>query len=135
MSDQPGSGSEKRIAHRMPIELKVEYKRLNTFLSDYTKNISSGGTFIKTKTPLEVGTEFVFKLHVPTVEPAVEIRGVVKWVTDKDEEPGPGMGIEFRFESDEQREDLRRTVEKLMTASLGERISRNLLSKTEDEKA
>ncbi|HWN69111.1 MAG TPA: PilZ domain-containing protein, partial [Haliangium sp.] len=50
---------------RKPIELEVTYKRLNAFFSDYTKNISKGGTFIKTEKPLEVGTEFLFKLHVP----------------------------------------------------------------------
>jgi len=37
---------DKRQTERVPIELKVEYKRLNTFFSDYTKNISKGGTFI-----------------------------------------------------------------------------------------
>ena len=123
------SDEEKRGTDRMPIELKVEYKRLNTFLSDYTKNISSGGTFIRTKTPLEIGTEFVFRLVVPTVEQALEIRGVVKWVSDRDDgtDPGMGMGIEFRFQDDEQRDALKRLVEKLMTASLGERISKNLL--------
>jgi type IV pilus assembly protein PilZ len=123
------SDEDKRSTDRMPIELKVEYKRLNTFLSDYTKNISSGGTFIRTKTPLEIGTEFVFKLHVPTVEQALEIRGVVKWISERDDGPGPGsgMGIEFCFENDEQREGLQRLVEKLMTASLGEKISKNLL--------
>jgi uncharacterized protein (TIGR02266 family) len=50
---------------RAPIELKVEYKRLNSFFADYTKNISRGGTFIKTNRPLPIGTEFVFKLFVP----------------------------------------------------------------------
>lgn len=121
------SQDDKRNQSRVPIELKVEYKRLNTFLSDYTKNISTGGTFIKTKTPLEVGTEFVFKLYVPSIDDPVEIHGVVKWVSDKDEGPGPGMGIEFRFDSEDQREGLRLLVEKLMTQSLGERISKNLL--------
>lgn len=124
MSDQQG---DQRQEQRMPIELKVEYKRLNTFLSDYTKNISTGGTFIKTKTPLEVGTQFVFKLYVPSIEAPVEILGIVKWISDRDEGQGPGMGIEFRFDSDAQREGLRLMVERLMTASLGERISKNLM--------
>ena len=49
----------------MPIALKVEYKRLNSFFADYTKNISRGGTFIRTKNPLSIGTEFMFQLQVP----------------------------------------------------------------------
>jgi hypothetical protein len=39
VDDQP----ERRAETRRPIELKVEYKRLNTFFADYTKNISRGG--------------------------------------------------------------------------------------------
>ena len=53
---------DRRIGYRAPIELKVEYKRLNTFFADYTRNISRGGTFIGTDKPLKVGTEFVFAL-------------------------------------------------------------------------
>ena len=56
---------ERRREARAPIELKVEYKRLNTFFYDYTKNISKGGTFIKTEKPLDIGTIFLFKLSVP----------------------------------------------------------------------
>ena len=43
---------DRRESARVPIELKVEYKKLNTFFADYTKNICKGGTFIRT--PLEL---------------------------------------------------------------------------------
>ncbi|HKO52206.1 MAG TPA: PilZ domain-containing protein, partial [Polyangiaceae bacterium] len=55
-----GEHDDRRSGFRAPIELKVEYKRLNTFFADYTKNISRGGTFIATDKPLPVGTDFVF---------------------------------------------------------------------------
>src|SRR5499427_590038 len=58
-------GADRRMDPRAPIELKVEYKKLNTFFADYTKNISKGGTFIRTPRPLDVGTVFVFRLTVP----------------------------------------------------------------------
>ena len=61
-----------------PIELKVEYKRLNSFFADYAKNISRGGTFIKTSRPLPIGTEFVFRLRVPVLESQLFIHGEVK---------------------------------------------------------
>ncbi len=57
---------ERRDDPRVPIELRVEYKKLNTFFADYTKNICKGGTFIRTKKPLDVGTIFLFQLSVPT---------------------------------------------------------------------
>src|SRR3954452_15958687 len=82
---------ERRRERRAPIELKVEYKRLNTFFYDYTKNISKGGTFIKTDRPLEVGTMFRFHLTVPVSSEPIELRGEVRWVV-RPGEGGPGGG-------------------------------------------
>src|SRR5262249_50944435 len=75
-----GNGADRREHFRAPIELKVEYKKLNTFFADYTKNICKGGTFIKTKKPLDIGTEFLFKLSVPNLGEPLALRGQVKWV-------------------------------------------------------
>jgi type IV pilus assembly protein PilZ len=123
---EPLNGGEKRAAERVPIELRVEYKRLNTFFSDYTKNISQGGTFIKTKKPLDVGTSFRFLLHVPTLPEPLEIFGSVQWIRETGDDPG--MGIEFAFDDGEAHQRLQATVEKLMADSLGEKISKSLLN-------
>ena len=117
----------RRTHERVPIELKVEYKRLNTFFADYTKNISKGGTFIKTPKALKPGTEFIFKLTVPSVGEAISLTGRVMWVVREGEEPPPqapdatepGMGIRFIYESDEERRKVHSTVERLMVGSLG----------------
>src|SRR6201999_805889 len=96
-------GSDRRREPRAPIELKVEYKRLNSFFADYTKNISRGGTFIKTDRPLDIGTDFIFKLGVPTLAEPLVLAGKVQWVINPDqatEEQEPGMGIGFIFESE-----------------------------------
>ncbi len=114
--------SDRRRDPRGPIELKVEYKRVNTFFADYTKNISKGGTFIKTRKPLDVGTEFLFRLHVPALESPLELRGRVQWVVKEGEETegeAPGMGIRFVYESDDQKADVHARVEQLMIESLG----------------
>ena len=71
MTDKKPSSQDGRQAARLPIELRVEYKKMNTFFSDYTKNISKGGTFIKTDKPLKVGTEFLFQLSIPALSAAV----------------------------------------------------------------
>src|SRR5205085_5574974 len=73
---------DRRREARAPIELKVQYERLNTFFYDYTKNISKGGTFIKTAKPLPVGTIFSFKLVVPGLTEPLKLTGEVKWVVD-----------------------------------------------------
>src|SRR5204863_2581210 len=88
---------ERRVETRSPIELKVEYKRLNTFFADYTKNISRGGTFIKTSRPLPIGTEFLFKLFVPGRDEPFTIHGEVQRIIDAGTAEEPGMAIKFVY--------------------------------------
>jgi type IV pilus assembly protein PilZ len=78
MTQEQKPGIDGRLETRAPIELKVDYKKLNSFFADYTKNISKGGTFIKTKKPLPVGTRFLFKLTVPQRAEAFELLATVR---------------------------------------------------------
>jgi type IV pilus assembly protein PilZ len=124
------SDSEDRRQHaRRPIELKVEYKRLNAFFADYTRNISNGGTFIRTDKPLGIGTEFVFKLAVPRLEEPLSIRGQVKWVVEAgNPEEEPGMGIKFLYRDASERRVVEEIVEKLMVDSLGPLLTSKLMA-------
>ena len=132
---------ERRGEDRAPITLRVDYKRLNTFFADYTKNISKGGTFIRTNKPLEIGTEFMFVLSLParnagtgttedreTVQ--LELKGIVKWVVpeaEASEEKPAGMGIQFVFYDDSERDAVDRTVTSMMTDALGPALTSKLL--------
>jgi type IV pilus assembly protein PilZ len=125
---------DKRHHPRAPIELKVEYKRLNTFFADYTKNISKGGTFIKTDRPLPVGTEFIFKLAPPRRAQPFELRGEVIWTNQESamqrpEIPDHGMGIRFIFASEAERDTFESEVERLMVASLGALLYEKLVNR------
>lgn len=123
-----GESGERREGGRAPIELKVEYKKLNTFFADYTRNISKGGTFIKTRKPLDEGTEFVFKLVVPKLPEPLAIRGAVKWVV-RDDGKESGMGIRFIYASDEERRRVESVVERLMIDSLGQLIYSKIMAR------
>jgi type IV pilus assembly protein PilZ len=120
---------EQREADRAPITLRVEYKRIKTFFADYTKNISKGGTFIRTARPLDIGTEFTFVLSLPeTVQ--LELKGIVKWViteADATAEKPEGMGIQFVFADDGQRQAVERVVTGMMHESLGPVLAEKLL--------
>jgi type IV pilus assembly protein PilZ len=125
-------GDEKRGEDRAAIQLRVDYKRLNTFFADYTKNISKGGTFIRTVKPLDVGTEFVFVLSVPSHNTQLELKGEVVWVVTEEKADAlnpAGMGIKFKFVDDAEREKVDDFVEKLMDEALGHHISTKLLRK------
>jgi len=120
---------ERRADIRRPIELKVEYKRLNTFFADYTKNISRGGTFIKTSRPLPVGTEFLFKLFVPGRLRPLTIHGEVqRIVSDVNGTDERGMAIRFVYREGDPQDEIARTVEGMMTNSLGPRLYAKLMN-------
>lgn len=134
MSDD--EGSDRRRARRAPIELKVEYKRLNSFFADYTRNISRGGTFIGTERPLPLGTEFVFALGIPSLTEPLRLRGKVMWITstvDASAANPAGMGIEFQFDSDDERREKVKAVEALLVRELGEHIAERLLGRPPED--
>lgn len=121
---------DRRGGIRAPIELRIEYKRLNSFLADYTKNISHGGTFITTDRPLEIGTDFIFTLSVPNLPEPLVLRGRVQWTVSAEEasaEQPPGMGIGFVFDSELERERVDSAVEKLIVGSLGPALYEKLV--------
>jgi type IV pilus assembly protein PilZ len=128
---------------RAAIELKVEYRRLNTFFYDYTKNISRGGTFIRTERPLPVGTGFVFRLVVPGLAEPLVLRGEVRWVRgagdgpprEDDPDGQPGMGIQLVYDDESQRRAIEALVERLMVENLGPLIAAHLTSLASDGRA
>jgi type IV pilus assembly protein PilZ len=127
---------DRRFDPRAPIELRVEYKRLNSFFADYTKNISRGGTFIRTEKPLAIGTDFVFKLGIPQLEEPLTLQGKVQWVVMPEEatpEQEAGMGIGFIFESEADRQRVEGSVERLMVDSLGQVLFRKLIGNRKKE--
>jgi type IV pilus assembly protein PilZ len=139
-SDADDPKAERRDDVRRPIELKVEYKRLNTFFADYTKNISRGGTFIKTARPLPIGTEFLFKLYIPGREQPLTIHGEVQRIVtgediDGDGTPDQGMAIRFVYRQGDPQAEITRVVEAIMTNSLGPRLYAKLMDHAHKRKA
>lgn len=122
--------NERRREPRAPIELRVDYRRLNAFFADYTCNISRGGTFIRTDAPLPVGTEFRFLLGVPGLPEPISLTGRVQWTVQPGRAPedaDPGMGIGFIFRSEAERHRVTAVVEKLMVENLGRQLYDRLL--------
>lgn len=112
------------------VELRVNYKRLNTFFADYVKSISRGGTFISTQRPLSPGTSFVFVLGVPKLEAPLVVGGKVTSVTSAEAasaESPAGMEVQLEYESELERETIRTTVESLMHQELGQPLASALL--------
>ena len=119
---------------RDPIELKVEYRKLNSFFADYVKNISRGGTFIQTERPLPVGTVFLFRLVVPRRAAPFVLRGAVAWTNQAGAIQSPevtesGMGIHFEFAVPADRQRFEVEVDRLMTDALGPWLFEQLIGR------
>jgi len=130
MSDSEPNNDRRGGGNRAPIELRVEYRRLNMFFADYTRNISKGGTFIRTEKPLPIDTEFVFSLVVPGFEDPLTLVGKVIWCVSHEDatEANPaGMGIEFQYRDDGERGRVDSVVRKVMVEELGEKLTNRLL--------
>lgn len=148
MIDEPGSDAkagpgeperekDRRNSPRASIQLRVEYRQMNAFFADYTKNVSHGGTFIRTTEPLPMGTVCLFRLIVPRLADPIALQGEVVWVKRAGgpsppgvpEDHEPGMGIRFMYDSPEQRAAISETVEQLMVESLGSHLYNKLMGR------
>lgn len=93
------------------LTINKEFDSFDQFIDEYVTNISRTGAFIKTDTPLPIGTEV--KLHFTVIMDDIEtIEGVGKVV--RVEQNPPGMGVVFeRLEHYSQA-----LLEKLLTRKL-----------------
>ncbi|WP_373045514.1 TIGR02266 family protein [Vulgatibacter sp.] len=123
MSDN--SQDRRRVA-RIPIALRLEYRRMEAFFAEYTKNLSRGGTFVKTPRPLPVGTRFSFLLGVPGREEPFSLQGEVVWT--KATPPDAGMGVRFLWVDEPARQAFEAAVEGMMRETLGPEAAARFLA-------
>jgi uncharacterized protein (TIGR02266 family) len=66
-------------------------------LISYSLNLSKGGVFLETTTPLPQGTDLSLHLDIPGADQAIVLEGRVMWTREEDDEMAepPGMGIAF----------------------------------------
>jgi hypothetical protein len=82
---------DKREAPRLTIN--KEFESFDAFIQEYVTNISKTGVFIKSQTPLAVGTKVNLRFTV-IMDDIETIEGVGE-VVRVDQDP-PGMGVVFR---------------------------------------
>ena len=88
--------TERRVDQRFEIVLKVRYETDKEFQDAVIHNLSSGGVYLATQTPFEVGSEFQIEIELP--ERNEWVRGLCKvvWVNEIDTAQYPkGMGVAF----------------------------------------
>jgi len=96
----PPPTRNRRKDDRVPKKFKVAYASPQALKESYLFNISLGGVYIKTNSPLSPGTRFMLKIFLPDGKEELEVECAVAWaqtndqVTPNQKHP-PGMGIEF----------------------------------------
>ena len=122
-----------RSGYRAPLRLRVDYERMNSFFADYTKNLSKGGTFIKTPRPFAIGTRCQFSFTLPALSDPLLLEGEVTWAVPPEaaEARGEeaGMGVKFIFRDAAAEREFEELVEKMMEDSLGPAAAHALLGR------
>ena len=110
------SMEDRRKDARHPLRLQLAYSDTggSNFLFEYSTNISKGGIFIETHHPLPLGTEIVLRFTPPgEAQEQLEVEGDVVWVNPfkpEGENFNPGMGIQFKNLSDENKDTITQIV-------------------------
>jgi hypothetical protein len=85
------SNDDKRTAQRVTIN--KEFESFDAFIQEYVTNISRTGVFIKSATPLTIGTRVNLRFTV-IMDDIETIEGIGEVV--RVEQDPPGMGVVFR---------------------------------------
>jgi Tfp pilus assembly protein PilZ len=90
MSQQPPDGNSRRSER---LTINKEFDSFDQFVQEYVTNISRSGAFIKTSTPLPIGSEVTLRFTV-VMDDVEVIEGVGEVV--RLETGPPGMGVVFK---------------------------------------
>ncbi|MBX3269285.1 MAG: TIGR02266 family protein [Sandaracinaceae bacterium] len=104
-SQPPPDEAERRGAPRAELEVEVGLEGANRFFTGMTGDLSAGGLFVATDTPLVVGTELVLSFVLPDGY-RVATDASVAWVRApryRPDELPAGMGVRFERLGDADR--------------------------------
>jgi type IV pilus assembly protein PilZ len=102
---------DRRKHPRIFLRALVDYESQDTFIYDYSKDLSQGGIFIQTDKPLKINDVIELKFSLPDIAKVFNVKGEVKWTnTEEGEGLMKGMGIEFKDMSAEDRKMLQEYV-------------------------
>lgn len=85
-----------RASERVAVRLAVTATSDHNFFMGFTENVSEGGIFVATDSPLPVGTTFELRIDVPELSHSLAVQGEVRWLREPTDLDLPrGMGIQF----------------------------------------
>jgi type IV pilus assembly protein PilZ len=128
------SSQSKRKSPRAGIEIKVEYQNAGTFVSEFSRDISRGGLFIRTGLPLPVGEKLLLTLTFPGRRETVNLKAMVRRVVSMNDSGEPGMGLSYVFSDEDERAAFFRLIDHMLIEQLSiqlyERLSDAVVSES-----
>ena len=76
----PAQNIERREYPRYFVRILVDFAASDTFLFDYSNDLSGGGVFIQTDNPMEIGKEMDLRFTIPGMDQLFQLRGQVVWI-------------------------------------------------------
>ncbi len=96
--------AQSRASVRVPLSLNVDFESRGEIKKCLMKNLSAGGIFVATESPLPIGTPFNVRIRIEKTGEEVELPGevVTVGVSANLAEEAHGMGIRFVSLSEDQ---------------------------------
>ncbi|NDY41463.1 TIGR02266 family protein [Dissulfurirhabdus thermomarina] len=104
----PQAETPKRREKRAESLIRVDYRTRDRSFTGFAENLSVGGLFIASPSPLPKGTLLTLEFTLPGDAAPLRLKGIVTWTREATLAPGQrrGMGIKFEHLSLEARQRL-----------------------------
>jgi uncharacterized protein (TIGR02266 family) len=86
------------VSSTAPIRIRLRYASFDALIDKFAPNVTRGGVFIASRTPLPIGSTFAFEIQLAGGEVALAGDGKVTWVKAFDPaapQKAHGMGVQF----------------------------------------
>jgi uncharacterized protein (TIGR02266 family) len=110
------------VSSSAPIRIRLRYASFDAFIDKFAPNVTRGGVFIASRTPLPLGSTFAFEIQLAGGEVAMAGDGKVTWVKAFDPaapQKAHGMGVQFLRLDNPSRELLNKILAKKAAAAPG----------------
>jgi uncharacterized protein (TIGR02266 family) len=86
------------VSSTQPVRIRLRYASFDALIDKFAPNVTRGGVFIASRTPLPIGSTFAFEIQLAGGEVALAGDGKVTWVKAFDPaapQKAHGMGVQF----------------------------------------
>ena len=86
------------VSSTAPVRIRLRFASFDAFIDKFAPNVTRGGVFIASRTPLPIGATFAFEIQLAGGEVALAGDGKVTWVKAFDPaapQKPHGMGVQF----------------------------------------